>query len=135
MREFTLLMLAHVLGDYWFQPQSLARAKSRSLGWVLLHALIYAAACASMLIFLGGGFIFALAAAAVFAGVQLVIAAFGGFKILADFLLLFGSAVVLLALGLLFLWIFIWFVGSVMAGLVTGVIALGRSWCYKEVSA
>ena len=42
MREFTLLMLAHVLGDYWFQPQSLARAKSRNLGWVLLHALIYA---------------------------------------------------------------------------------------------
>ena len=77
----------------------------------------------------------ALAAAVIVAGVQLVIAAFGGFKILADFLLLFGAAVVLLALGLLFLWIFIWFVGGVMAGLVTGVIALGRRWCYKEVSA
>ncbi len=77
----------------------------------------------------------ALAAAAVVVGVQLVIAAFGGFKILADFLLLFGAAVLLLALGLLFLWIFIWFVGGVMAGLVAGVISLGRSWCYKEVSA
>lgn len=70
MREFTLLMLAHVLGDYWFQPQSLARAKSRNLGWVLLHALIYAASCALMLLFLGGGFIFALAAAA---GTHLII--------------------------------------------------------------
>ena len=76
-----------------------------------------------------------LAAAAIAAGATLLVAAFGGFKILADFLLLFGAAIVLLALGLLFLWIFIWFIGSVIAGLITSVIELGKRWCYKEVAA
>ena len=76
-----------------------------------------------------------LAAVSIVAGAMLLIAAFGGFAILADFLLLFGAAIVLLALGLLFLWIFIWFIGGAIAGLVSGVIRLGRHWCYKEVSA
>lgn len=61
MREFTVLMLAHVLGDYYFQPQALAERKSRNLLWVLLHSLVYAAACALTLLFLGGGYIFAAA--------------------------------------------------------------------------
>ncbi len=77
----------------------------------------------------------ALAAVSIVAGATLVIAAFGGFKILADFLLLFGAAVILLALGLLFLWLFIWFIGGAIAGMVAGVIELGRHWCYKEVAA
>ena len=76
-----------------------------------------------------------LTAAAVSAGSALLVAAFGGFKILADFLLLFGAAVMLLALGLLFLWVFIWFICGAIVGLVTGVIALGRRWCYREVAA
>ena len=77
----------------------------------------------------------ALAAVTVTAGAAVLVAAFGGFKILADFLLLFGTALMLLALGLLFLWIFIWFIGGAIAGLVSGVIRLGRRWCYKEVAA
>ncbi len=77
----------------------------------------------------------ALAAAAIVAGAALAAAAFGGFKILADFLLLFGSAVILLALGLLFLWLFVWFIGGAIAGMIAGVIELGRQWCYKEVAA
>ena len=51
------------------------------------------------------------------------------------YLLLFGAAVVLLALGLLFLWIFVWFIAGAIAGLIAGVIRLGGSWCYKEVAA
>ena len=77
----------------------------------------------------------ALAVACVAAGASLLVAAFSGFKMLADFLLLFGAAVVLLALGLLFLWIFVWFIGGAIAGLIAGVIQLGRRWCYKEVAA
>ena len=77
----------------------------------------------------------AVAAAAIVAGAALVVAAFSGFKILADFLLLFGAAVILLALGLLFLWLFIWFIGGAIAGMVSGVIELGKRWCYKEVAA
>jgi len=77
----------------------------------------------------------ALAAACIVAGAAVLVAAFSGFQILADFLLLFGTAVVLLALGLLALWLFIWFIGGAIAGLMSGVIGLGQSWCYKEVSA
>jgi uncharacterized membrane protein len=76
-----------------------------------------------------------LAVACVAAGAALLVAAFSGFTMLADFLLLFGGAVVLLALGLLFLWIFVWFIAGAIAGMIAGVIQLGRSWCYKEVAA
>ena len=80
-------------------------------------------------------FFLALAAVCIVAGAAVLVAAFSGFQILADFLLLFGAAVVLLALGLLALWLFVWFIGGAIAGLISGVIGLGQSWCYKEVSA
>ena len=79
--------------------------------------------------------VLALAVACVAAGAALLVAAFSGFTMLADFLLLFGAAVVLLALGLLFLWIFVWFIAGAIAGLIAGVIQLGGRWCYKEVAA
>ena len=67
-------------------------------------------------------------------GVIAVTAAFGGgFAVFANVLVVLGAAAMLLALALLFLWIFIWFIGSVMVGLVNGVISLGRKWCFKEV--
>ena len=75
-----------------------------------------------------------LAAVFVTAGAALLVAAFSGFKILADFLLLFGGAIVLLALGLLSLWLFVWFIGGAIAGVIRGVIQLGGRWCYKEVA-
>lgn len=69
-------------------------------------------------------------------GIIAVTAAFGGgFAVFANILVVLGMAAMLLALALLFLWIFIWFIGSVMVGLVNGVISLGRKWCYKEVQA
>ena len=70
MKELTVLMLAHVLGDYYFQPEKLAVRKSRNLLWVLLHAAVYAAACALSLLLLGGGYVIA---AAIAAGSHLVI--------------------------------------------------------------
>ncbi|MBQ4166577.1 MAG: DUF3307 domain-containing protein [Clostridia bacterium] len=70
MKAFTVLFLAHVLGDYYFQPEALARRKERGLGWVLLHCLIYAAAMAVSLLLLGIGH---LPAAALCAGTHLVI--------------------------------------------------------------
>ncbi|MBO4563227.1 MAG: DUF3307 domain-containing protein [Clostridia bacterium] len=60
MKAFTLLFTAHLLGDYYFQPEKLAKAKSRSLLWVLLHAAIYAAADFATLLLLGGGYIWAV---------------------------------------------------------------------------
>ena len=45
------------------------------------------------------------------------------------------SWLLLLALGLLALWIAVWLVGGAMVGLVRGLIHLGGKWCYKEVEA
>ena len=116
------------------EPQLVRKPKVFLLILFVLLAVPITLACVVLLLIPTLLFL-ALAAAAIAAGATLLVAAFGGFKILADFLLLFGAAIVLLALGLLFLWIFIWFIGSVIAGLITSVIELGRRWCYKEVAA
>lgn len=68
-------------------------------------------------------------------GVAALVSAFAGFAVFADVLVMLGIALVGLALGLLFLWLFVWFIGGAIVGLVKSVIALGSSWCYKEVPA
>jgi len=75
----------------------------------------------------------ALAVAAILCGVVLVSAAFHGFAVFADIMVVLGVALVLFALGLLFLWTAIWFVGGAIVGVVHGVAALCDKWCYKEV--
>ena len=77
----------------------------------------------------------ALAAGTICAGVMALGAAFSGFTMFSDLMVVLGLAVIVLALGLLFLWIFIWFIGGAIVGLVRGVISLGEQWCYKEVAA
>ena len=59
---------------------------------------------------------------------------FRGFAIFADMLIIIGCSLVLFALGVLFFWLFIWFIGGAIVGLIRSVIHTGRSWCYKEVS-
>ena len=68
-----------------------------------------------------------------FAGAAAGMTALGGVPMVANLLVILGVAVILLALGLLFLWAFIWLVGGVMVSFVSAVIDLGRKWCYKEV--
>ena len=75
------------------------------------------------------------AAVCISVGVMAVSSVFGGFAVLADLLVVLGAALILLALGLLFLWLFIWLIGGGIVGLVRGVCALARKWCYKEVPA
>ena len=77
----------------------------------------------------------AVAAACVVVAVFGVTSAFGSFPKIANLLVALGVALVLLALGLLFLMLFIWFIGGAIGGLIRGVFALGRKWCYKEVAA
>ena len=67
-------------------------------------------------------------------GIEGIIATFGGFAVLADILVVVGAAIVVLALALLFLWIFVWLVGGAIVGLIRGVCWLGGKWCYKEVA-
>ncbi len=77
----------------------------------------------------------ALALGVIAAGAATLMGAFSGFPVLADIMIVLGAALIILALGLLFLWIFIWFLGSVIGGLLRAVTALGAKWCYEEVPA
>ena len=69
-----------------------------------------------------------------FFGIYGFAATFTGFAVLADILVVAGGSLILLALALLFLWLFVWFVGGGIVGLIRGLCALGGSWCYKEVA-
>ena len=69
------------------------------------------------------------------AGIMLITASFGGFTVFADILVVAGVAIIVLALGLLLLWLFVWLIGGAMVGLIRGLIGLGGKWCYKEVAA
>ena len=75
----------------------------------------------------------ALAICLVSGGVLVLTAAFGGFAIFADLMVILGLAIILLALGLLLTWLFIWFIGGAIVGLIRGLCHLGGKWCYKEV--
>ena len=50
-------------------------------------------------------------------------------------LVVLGVALILLALGLFFFWLFVWFIGGAIAGFVNGVIKLGDKFSSREVSA
>ena len=76
-----------------------------------------------------------LAVGLVALGAVQIVAAFSGFAVLADILVLLGAAVVTLALGLLFLWFSIWLIGSVVIDLFRWEKNLAETWCYKEVPA
>lgn len=75
-----------------------------------------------------------LAVTAGFFGIYGFAATFTGFAVLADILVVAGVSLILLSLALLFLWLFVWFIGGGIVGLIRGLCALGGSWCYKEVA-
>lgn len=77
----------------------------------------------------------AAAAGCVIAAVLAVLSSIGTFPKIANLLVALGAAVIVFALGILFLMLSIWLFGGAMGGLVRGVIALGGKWCYKEVDA
>ena len=74
-----------------------------------------------------------LAVGVIVLGSAALVAAFSGFPKLADILIVLGTAVIVLALGLLLLWLFVWFIGGAIGGLIRSVIELGRKWCFVEV--
>lgn len=75
-----------------------------------------------------------LAVTAGFFGIYGFAATFTGFAVLADILVVAGVSLILLALALLFLWLFVWFIGGAIVGLIHGLCVLGGKWCYKEVA-
>jgi len=76
----------------------------------------------------------ALAVLCVYAGVSIIGMCFGSFAVIADTMVVFGAGVGLAALSLLFVWMFIWFLGGVIAGFIRGLCCLGRKICCKEVA-
>src|SRR5665647_337056 len=38
---FVLLLLAHVIGDFYFQTGNMSRKKDSSMKWVIMHSLFY----------------------------------------------------------------------------------------------
>lgn len=76
-----------------------------------------------------------LSGAGIICGVWGLMAAFTRFFVFADILVVFGLSLVILALGLLFLWVFFWLLFGVIPDLIRGVCGLARRWCYKEVAA
>ncbi len=76
-----------------------------------------------------------LAALVVLAGSASFAAAFSGFAVFADMLVILGTALIVSAVGLILLWLFVWFIGGAMTGFVKSVVRLGKKCCYKEVPA
>lgn len=62
-------------------------------------------------------------------GFQAITTAFGGFAVFADIMVVLGGALVVISLGLLALWTFIWFIGGAIVGLINAVIRLGGKFC------
>ena len=104
---------------------------------LILYILIAVPVCAIgvLLLLIPTLLCLALAVGVIAVGAALLITAFSGFAVLADILLVLGAALVVLAVGLLLLWLFIWFIGGPIVGLIRGVVHLGGRWCYKEVAA
>ena len=77
----------------------------------------------------------ALGAGVIGAGVLLLISAFGSFAMLSDILVVLGGSLIVLAFGILFAWLFVWFIGAPIVGFIRALCSLGRKWCSKEVAA
>ena len=92
--------------------------------------------CAVAVLLIPALLFLALSVAAIICGVVLVSTAVSNLSamgLLSDIMVLLGVALVFFALGLLFLWTSIWFIGGAIVGVVHGVAALCDKWCYKEV--
>lgn len=73
-----------------------------------------------------------LAAGTLFLGWQALKAAFASFTVFADVLVILGVALIIIALGVLFFWTFVWLLIGCTKGLVNGVINLATKICSKE---
>jgi len=116
------------------KPATVRKAKGFALFMYILAA-VPLTAVGVVLLLVPTILVLGLAALVITVGVAALIAAFSGFAVFADILIVLGAALILLALGLLLLWLFVWLIGGAIVGLIHGAISLGGKWCYKEVAA
>lgn len=112
--------------------------EKKPIVWLLLLYVIAAVpvvAICVLILLIPTLFFLLMAVGAVVLGIMALSSAFGAFTIFADVMVVLGVALVTLALGLLFLWLFAWLVGGAIAGFINAIIKLGGKWCYKEVPA
>ena len=123
--------------SYQDAPRVRSIRRERSVPLLILYSLAAIPVCLVGLVLLLVPTLISLVFAFVFAaaGIAAVSCAFGSFVIFADILVVLGAGLVLLALGLLFLWLFVWFIGGAIAGMINGAIKLGNRLCTKEVAA
>lgn len=119
------------------EPEAPATVRKARVGLLLLYILVSVPlGLIGTLLLLSLTFLtLGAAVITVAAGIMLITAAFGGFTVFADVLVVAGVAIIVLALGLLLLWLFVWLIGGAIVGLIRGLIRLGGKWCYKEVAA
>ena len=67
------------------------------------------------------------------AGVVVLKVSLWGLAVIADLMLLWGSALLLFAVGLLLLWLGIWLLAEALGGYIRWVVRTGRRFCRKEV--
>ena len=126
--------LSEILNTPEELPQSYVRESRPLLLFLFILLAVPITLAGIILLLIPALFFLSLAVGVIAIGAVTLIAAFGsGFGVLADILVVIGLAVIVLALGLLFLWMAIWFIGGPIVGLVRGVMALGGKWCYREV--
>ena len=113
-------------------PEARRRAKPFLLFLYILIA-IPVTLCGVVLLLIPTLLSLALAVAVIASGAFVLVSAFSGLPVFADVMIVLGTAIIVLALGMLFLWLFIWFIGGAIGGLIRGVLNLGRRWCYEEV--
>lgn len=122
------------LPPFWGGPPELPKPPKAKVGLLILYIILGVVvglpltvlfACVALGIFAGGAGLIGAAA-------LLVSFCFLGMSVVADILLLAGSALVLAALGLLLLFFAVWFFLRCVVGFADLIIKKGRDWCYER---
>lgn len=126
------------LMDEFAMEAEIANRRTRKLSvgrliLFLIFAIPIGILCVLLMLFFCGLFLCLTAATGALGFFTVSAALNSGFDIIADFIVVGGGAIILLALALLFLWTALWFLFGGLPGVIGGIASLGRSWCYKEV--
>ena len=119
------------------QPAVIQTERKTNVFLMILYILFAVPITALLIVLalLAAVLILSIAATGVLSGGALLMAAFGGFSVFADIMIVLGVSLILIALGLLFLWAFIWMLGGAIPGIIKGAVNLGGKLCTKEVPA